>query len=98
MKIVLAFSLIAAAASAADLVWPADYWQSVTNRMNAVAPAGNAVKESLGLAEFDSRPFASSYDGMDDEGEVFDSRPYGRGDSNGINMVSLPPGLAIVVR
>ena len=98
MKMVLAFSMIAAAAPAADLAWPADYWQSVTNRMNAVAPAGNAVKESLGLAEFDSRPCVSSHDGMDGEGEVFDSRPYGKGVSGGINMVSLPPGLAIVVR
>ena len=98
MKMVLAFSMIAAAASAADLVWPSDYWQSVTNRMNAVAPAGYAVGESAGLAEFDSRPFVSSHDGMDGEGEVFDSRPYGKGVSGGINTVSLPPGLAIVVR
>lgn len=98
MKTVLVFSMIAAAASAADLAWPEDYWQSVTNRIEAVAPAGNAVKESLGLAEFDSRPFASSYDGMDDEGEVFDSRPYGRDVSAGINMESVLPGLTIVVR
>jgi hypothetical protein len=41
MKMVLALLLVATGVSAADLDWPDDYWQSVTNRIDAIAPSGN---------------------------------------------------------
>ena len=97
MKFITALALIAVSvvAVADNLVWPADYWQSVTNRMNAVAPDGTASKA---LEGFDSRPYVSASNGMAADSEEFDSRPYVTGVSNGISMNSLPLGLTIVVR
>ena len=98
MKMVLALLLVATGVSAADLDWPDDYWQSVTNRIDARAPSGNAVGLSEALAEFDSRPGVSSGSVLSSGDGAFDSRPFVSGVSNGINMESVLPGLTIVVR
>ena len=98
MKMVLALLLVATGVSAADLDWPDDYWQSVTNRIDAIAPSGNAVGLSEALAEFDSRPGVSSGSVLSSGDGAFDSRPFVSGVSNGINMDSVLPGLTIVVR
>jgi uncharacterized protein YfiM (DUF2279 family) len=98
MKMVLALLLVATGVSAADLDWPDDYWQSVTNRIDAIAPSGNAVGLSEALAEFDSRPGVSSGSVLSSGDGAFDSRPFVSGVSNGINMESVLPGLTIVVR
>ena len=98
MKMVLALLLVATVASAADLDWPDDYWRSVTNRIDAIAPSGNAVGSSEALAEFDSRPGVSSGSVLSSGNGAFDSRPFVSGVSNGINMDSVLPGLTIVVR
>ena len=97
MKSLLALVLIAVsvAAVAGNLAWPTDYWQAVTNRMNAVVPDG---VPSNHLKEFDSRPYVSASDGMEAVLEEFDSRPHVSGVSSGINMDSVLPGLTIVVR
>ena len=98
MKMVLALLLVATGVSAADLDWPDDYWQSVTNRIDAIAPSGNAVGLSEALAEFDARPGVSSGSVLSSGDGAFDSRPFVSGVSNGINMDSVLPGLTIVVR
>lgn len=46
---------------AAEKVWPAGYWQTVTNMMTAATPTGTATaRPTISLAEGDSVSYLSS--------------------------------------
>ena len=99
MKMVAAISLIAAVAAADELVWPSDFWQSVNSRIEAVAPVSVQMGTDTLSGAFDSRPEVSLVADLPSLSNVFDSRPYVEMVSGtGIDMVSYPPGLRIIVR
>ncbi len=99
MKMVAAISLIAAVAAADELVWPSDFWQSVNSRIEAVTPVSAQIGTDTLSGAFDSRAEVSLVAGLPSMSQAFDSRPYVEMVSaTGINMVSYPPGLRIIVR
>ena len=99
MKMFALFAMLAVVATADDLVWPADFWQSVTNRIEAVAPSASQIDEDAVSGVFDSRPMVSLVGNMPIGLDTFDSRPYVSGVAqNGITMNSMPPGILLIVR
>ena len=61
MMIVSALAMMAAA-FAEDKVWPANYWQTVTNRMTAATPAGNATaNQAVNVADDVASAASSAY-------------------------------------
>ena len=62
MKKMLVMLVVAVAfcAVAEDKVWPANYWQTVTNMVTAATPTGNATaSQSVGISQ-DTAAIASS--------------------------------------
>ena len=91
MKKVLVMLVVAVAfcAVAEDKVWPANYWQTVTNMVTAATPTGNATaSQAVGISQ-DTAAIASSpysqqletrtYLTFGSENAVVDFNSYGAG-------------------
>ena len=94
VMIVMALAMIAAA-FAEDKVWPANYWQTVTNRMTAATPAGNATASQAVTVAGDVASAASSAYNQQLEARIrllF-------GSANAVaDFSSFPPGTMISIR
>ena len=94
VMIVLARAIMAAA-FAEDKVWPANYWQTVTNMVTAATPAGNATASQAVTVAGDVASAASSAYNQQLEARIrllF-------GSANAVaDFSSLPPGTMISIR
>jgi len=94
VMIVLALAIMAAA-FAEDKVWPANYWQTVTNMVTAATPAGSATANQAVSVAGDVASTASSTYSRQLEARIrllF-------GSANAVaDFSSLPPGTMISIR
>ena len=94
VMIVVALAMMAAA-FAEDKVWPANYWQTVTNMVTAATPTGNATASQAMSVSGDVVSMASSSYSQQLEARInlmFDS-------SNAVaDFCSFPPGIMISFR
>ena len=97
MKKTLIMLVVAAAlgAVAEDKVWPANYWQTVTNMVTAATPAGNATASQAVTVAGDVASAASSAYNQQLEARIrllF-------GSANAVaDFSSFPPGTMISIR
>ena len=94
MMIVVALAMMAAA-FAEDKVWPANYWQTVTNMVTAATPTGNATASQAVDVVGDVASAASSSYSQQLEARIrllF-------GSANAVaDFSSFPPGTMISIR
>ena len=92
--IMLVFAVVSCA-FAEDKVWPANYWQTVTNRMTAATPTGNATANQAVNVAGDVASAASSAYSQQLEARIrllF-------GSANAVaDFSSFPPGTMISIR
>ena len=94
VMIVVALAMMAGA-FAEDKVWPANYWQTVTNMVTAATPTGNATaNQSVSIAS-DNAAVASSAYAQQIEARI----NLMFGSSNAVaDFKSFPPGTMISIR
>ena len=92
---ILSVLAIAAAAFAEDKVWPANYWQTVTNRMTAATPTGNATANQAVNVAGDVASAASSAYSQQLEARI---RLLFGSENAVADFSSFPPGTMISIR
>ena len=95
-KVLIMLAVVAAlGAVAEDKVWPANYWQTVTNMVTAATPTGNATASQAVNLSGDVVPTASTAYAQQIEARIkrmFDS-------SNAVaDFSSFPPGTLFSLR
>ena len=94
VMIVAALAMMAGA-FAEDKVWPANYWQTVTNMVTAAAPTGNATANQPVSIASDTAAVASSVYAQQIEARI----NLMFGSSNAVaDFSSFPPGITISFR
>ena len=97
MKKVMMAGVLAAAlcAVAEDKVWPANYWQTVTNMVTAATPTGNATANQAVSIASDAAAVASSAYAQQIEARI----NLMFGSSNAVaDFSSFPPGTILSFR
>lgn len=83
--------------NAAGITWPSDFWQQVTNRIEAVAPVPFISEEADGFQPSGIDGHALSFT-LGTEDDPFDSRILAEKTSEELDICSFPSNFAVTIR